>query len=694
MGSEELEYSPKKKTETSFSNWSSLRFSGKKFPPMIYHLFGFDLRSIALFRVSVSILILVDLWNRSYYIHDHYSTWAVWPISAAIDSYYIISLHFISGAYWYQASLFILQACGILMQLVGWHTRKMSVFNWLMMLSLHNRNLYLLDGGDDFIRMYLFWAMFLPLGDRYSIDSLLVKKSQSEKAHGERTNENQANCGCGAGCNYHLSWGTVGAWVQFLIIYEFTAYLKWAPEWQTDLTATYYALGLDHFVTRFGKMMMHYPRVLMFLTWAVLKFEKIGPVLFISPVWNGVLRSISVLGFWGLHFGFGLCLNLGMFIWTPGVCAFLFLPSWYWDWFIPYVSSFFFKDSNPPLTPSQNTTPNVCPLAVPSQAKNYPTIYVRGENNWRAVMIYRMFFLFNRAEVISIPDKETQNEQSAKTETNSNEIELKEMSTDDSSEHVNIKVEGWEKSKEQDSKDVLVFEHKGSCTKGYLAVVSLVQNSPLLWFLTPLFLSYKGKVIFETAGNIAANIEQKTDTLKKVYPTTPYRYRKYLVQELIAIFFICFITNWNFATFYKYEVSPKVYWLAPTLKIDQWWGMFAPNPPKDGGWIAIHGVLGDGRLVDVYKGHGQPTNEKPELFSEDMPSQRWRTYLLGLLSSRNADKRIHYGRYLCREWNWWDRHTGNDMLKSFKIIYFSEETLFDLQVATPVTITLWDHQCY
>jgi hypothetical protein len=33
------------------------------------------------------------------------------------------------------------------------------------------RNPYILSGGDVLLRVVVFWAMFLPLGDRYSLDA-------------------------------------------------------------------------------------------------------------------------------------------------------------------------------------------------------------------------------------------------------------------------------------------------------------------------------------------------------------------------------------------------------------------------------------------------------------------------------------------------------------------------------------------
>lgn len=55
--------------------------------------------------------------------------------------------------------------------LVGFKTRASNILLWLLVLSLHNRNVLILNSGDDLLRMLLFWSIFMPVGDRFSLDS-------------------------------------------------------------------------------------------------------------------------------------------------------------------------------------------------------------------------------------------------------------------------------------------------------------------------------------------------------------------------------------------------------------------------------------------------------------------------------------------------------------------------------------------
>ena len=48
-------------------------------------------------------------------------------------------------------------------------------------MSVQARNFMVGHGGDVVLRMYLFWSIFMPLGDCYSLDSILNNKSNDKK---------------------------------------------------------------------------------------------------------------------------------------------------------------------------------------------------------------------------------------------------------------------------------------------------------------------------------------------------------------------------------------------------------------------------------------------------------------------------------------------------------------------------------
>src|SRR5215831_12295648 len=106
-------------------------------------LFGADLRSLAVFRISLALLILFDLANRSADLTAHYTDLGVLPrgeMISPIPSGWPLSLYFMSGSPHVQVGLFLLAALFAVLLLVGYHTRWMTVASWMLLASLHVRN--------------------------------------------------------------------------------------------------------------------------------------------------------------------------------------------------------------------------------------------------------------------------------------------------------------------------------------------------------------------------------------------------------------------------------------------------------------------------------------------------------------------------------------------------------------------------
>jgi predicted DCC family thiol-disulfide oxidoreductase YuxK len=160
--------------------------------------------------------------------------------------------------------------------------------------------------------MLLFWAMFVPLNGRYSLDRALNPLQPSLPPS-------------------HLSPGSLALIFQICAVYWYTAAEKMHPIWITDRTAVYYALSLDQFVTSFGKLLLGFPVFLGAMTTGTLILEALGPLLVLSPVATGPLRLIAVAAFLTFHAGLGLSLHLGLFPWVCAAAWTVFLPGMFWD---------------------------------------------------------------------------------------------------------------------------------------------------------------------------------------------------------------------------------------------------------------------------------------------------------------------------------------------------------------------------
>lgn len=106
---------------------------------------------------------------------------------------------------------------------------------------------------------------------------------------------------------------------------------KWAPEWREDYTAAFYAVSLTAFRSRLGEWLAQAPELCKVLTYVTIKWELLGPWLFISPVLTEWARLIAVLGFFGMHLGFHLMMHLSLFLYAFGSVLVCFLPGMVWD---------------------------------------------------------------------------------------------------------------------------------------------------------------------------------------------------------------------------------------------------------------------------------------------------------------------------------------------------------------------------
>lgn len=281
----------------------------------ILDVFGVDLRSLAAFRILLALLVLATLAVRLTDLSAHYTDSGILPRAPLIEeelSRWQFSLTLINGEPFFQASLFGVTVLAALCLLVGYRTRVMTVIVWVLLLSIHFRNPMLNSGGDVFLRLLLFWSMFLPLGAYWSMDCKLgISPTRLSKRF--------------------LSVGTVALFMQIAFMYWFTAILKSGREWRMDGTALYYTLSIDRYTSPFGEYLLHFPKVLEVLTFATILLEAFGPFLLFCPFLIGPIRTGTVLAFMSLHLGIWLTMDIGLFPWISVFCMVCFLPGWFWD---------------------------------------------------------------------------------------------------------------------------------------------------------------------------------------------------------------------------------------------------------------------------------------------------------------------------------------------------------------------------
>jgi predicted DCC family thiol-disulfide oxidoreductase YuxK len=277
-------------------------------------IFGCDLRTLALFRVMLALVLLGDLVGRARDLTAHYTDAGVLPRTALIGDFGPpdASLHLISGSAFGQGILFVVAGLVAVALLFGYRTRLATIVSWVLLISLQARNTLVLQGGDYLLVLLLFWSMFLPLGARFSVDAARDRRVQDEP-------------------NAYFSMATLALLIQCMSVYFFSALLKSDPMWIREGTAVHYALQLDYLVTPFGAWLRQFPDLLKGLTYYVWYLELVGPFVMFCPVFHVPVRLLLQACFITMHIGFLLCLEIGFFPFVSITSLLAFTPGSVWD---------------------------------------------------------------------------------------------------------------------------------------------------------------------------------------------------------------------------------------------------------------------------------------------------------------------------------------------------------------------------
>jgi hypothetical protein len=244
-------------------------------------------------RIGISMIVMADLLIRLGDLQAHYTDAGVWPIKFAEGfgwKHGYWSLHTLNSSAYWQIFLILVQLVFAVFMLLGYFTRWSTLLVWLLYISLHNRNIFVLQAGDDLLRLAIFWGLFMPWHVCYSID-------QKRKPGPVKQN---------VGVN-------LGYLLLIASVYFFSVNLKTSNEWRSDGTAVYYALSLEQLRLPMGDLIYHYPSLLKMFTWLVFTIELAIPLLVLWPDKRGFLRWIAFLLIMILHLGIGMTLYVGLF---------------------------------------------------------------------------------------------------------------------------------------------------------------------------------------------------------------------------------------------------------------------------------------------------------------------------------------------------------------------------------------------
>jgi hypothetical protein len=261
--------------------------------------------------------------------------------------------------------------------------------------------------------------------------------------------------------------------------------------------------------------------------------------------------------------------------------------------------------------------------------------------------------------------------------------------------------------------------------KNWEALTYLCQSSPLLWlFSSPLKLVFStlAKIKTSSSSSRMATIENENgvidgddksmnfmlDKKSKRYRNHQsffhfhkqkwwkYSFLKMCILNILGFLFVINTLNINQHLFTS---PPTLLVFNHLIRLDQYWGMFAPSPPRHTAWFVVIGTLRNGSTINVLHPNDPPSFDRPYMYSDHFPTQRWNKYIENLQAETGSSmqlKRLGFGRYLCRKWNGIRevKPRSPQNLMSFKMYRVGQEVLPNYVRKDLGPLEIWHHQCY
>ena len=289
----------------------------------MFKFLSLDTRSLALARVSIATVLIFDWIYRFLNSFDFYSDLGVLPRGPLIGELanpFFFSVFNSAGKPFYIYGLLLIGLIFHFGLLVGYRTKLSNILSWVFFISLSARMPIVSHAGDDLMRLALFWLIFLPTNQHFSVDRALADlNSQALPKHN----------------NSILNSASIAMMLQLIYMYFFTGLLKWHPVWTTEGSALYLALELEKFLTPVGELLRLLPyAVLQFLTHVILFSELTIPLLVFIPFKNHYMRFVSITTFVLFHLGLFATFKLGNFPWICIAYWMIFIPHHFWDFLL------------------------------------------------------------------------------------------------------------------------------------------------------------------------------------------------------------------------------------------------------------------------------------------------------------------------------------------------------------------------
>ena len=278
------------------------------FSTYVRRCFTIDTRSLALFRILAGLLIIADVISRSrnfwfYYTDDGVVTQEVAELYTRSDA---VSVFFHTNDPTIIAGLFALHVIVAVVLIAGYKTRLALAISFLFVISLDHHNPFVTSYADTLFRMLLFWALFLPLGERWSIDAI----------HRDRSPRSAV-----------ANLATAAIMLQMVFMYSVNGQNKFPSDLWHSGEAAILVMGIDEMTFFLGNTMREFPLFLQIGGFTWLWLLLLSPLLILL---YGRARYPHIFLLMGGHASFAITVRIGAFPYVAIMGLLVFLQPAFW----------------------------------------------------------------------------------------------------------------------------------------------------------------------------------------------------------------------------------------------------------------------------------------------------------------------------------------------------------------------------
>jgi hypothetical protein len=277
--------------------------------------FTLDARSLALYRIGLGLILVADCLLRTRDFRLMFAADGMFPLETLIRYHAdptLWSAAFLVAADWWSGVVLATEGLAGVALAAGCHTRIATVLGWIALVSVIRRTSPAVNAGDIWLACQMFWAMFLPLGARWSVDAW---RSQSRDPAGQPIVAVR-------------SVASAALVLQLVAVYLGAGLSKCNASWFAG-DALAHALSVHDHGTPLGMALGMLPWLTRPLQWSVFVVE-IGLPLILLALPSAAVRGSIVAVFIAFHAAIWLAMTVGLFA-AIGIVAWLpLIPSAAW----------------------------------------------------------------------------------------------------------------------------------------------------------------------------------------------------------------------------------------------------------------------------------------------------------------------------------------------------------------------------